>query len=442
MRGLRGARPSDTAPWSFVMLDEQLAAALARRERNGTRRRLRPELVARADACADFSSNDYLGVARSAEAHAAFERRAAVCRLGSTGSRLLDGDSRAHTALEERLAKRFRAPAALLFNSGFDANVSLLSTLPQPGDLVVYDELVHASMHDGMRQCRARCVPFRHNDPADLGRVLHAEHEALATSPPPNVILALEGVYSMDGDVCALRELCSVLEEHVRAPGTRHVLLDEAHSVGAYGLGVCASLGAESLVSARLVTFGKALGAAGAVVLCPPLWREYLINYARPLVYSTALSPVGVAAIDASLDLLDNEELRRRAEVLHARVRAVHAEVRTVSWAAPPPAQAGSLPPSPVVPVETPEAHALAAYLQAAGFLVRPVTYPTVPRGRERVRVCVHYHNTEEEVRRLGEALRRWVPSGGTPGGAGGAPPGTPGPTPPSGAAQNPNPKL
>ena len=178
------------------------------------------------------------------------------------------------------------------------------------------------------------------------------------------------------------------------------------------------------------------------MVLCPPLWREYLINYARPLVYSTALSPVGVAAIDASLDLLDNEELRRRAEVLHARVRAVHAEVRTVSWAAPPPAQAGSLPPSPVVPVETPEAHALAAYLQAAGFLVRPVTYPTVPRGRERVRVCVHYHNTEEEVRRLGEALRRWVPSGGTPGGAGGAPPGTPGPTPPSGAAQNPNPKL
>ena len=159
--------------------------------------------------------------------------------FGSTGSRLLDGDSTTHTQLEQRLAKYFKAPAALLCNTGFDANVSLLSTIPQPEDVILYDELIHASMHDGMRQSRAKvCVPFQHNDPVDLDRQLSS---ALGSNllrdiqdGKRNVFLALESVYSMDGTVCALRELAHVLEKHVPYASTRHILVDEAHGVGVY----------------------------------------------------------------------------------------------------------------------------------------------------------------------------------------------------------------
>ncbi|WFD03549.1 8-amino-7-oxononanoate synthase [Malassezia obtusa] len=358
------------------MLDAQLEAALAAREARGTRRRLLlgdADAAARLAQCIDLSSNDYLSLAR---AEAPRARVAAAVRagaaLGSTGSRLLDGDSRAHTALETRLAAYFGAPAALLFNSGFDANVSLLATLPQPGDVVVYDALVHASMHDGMRASRARaCCAFAHNDPAALDA-------ALASAAPltGNVFLALEAVYSMDGTVCRVRELAAVLARHVPDAARRCVLVDEAHAVGVYGArgtGLVAALGAADAVDVRLVTFGKALGCAGAAVLCRPLFREYLLNYARPLIYSTALAPLSVAAVDAMLDALEREPERQHT------------------------------------------LHALAAHLQRAGFLVRGVTYPTVPRGEERVRICVHAHNTDAEMDALAAEIARWARTHGAP---------------------------
>ena len=391
------------------MLDAQLEAALAAREARGTRRRLLlgdADAAARLAQCIDLSSNDYLSLAR---AEAPRARVAAAVRagaaLGSTGSRLLDGDSRAHTALEMRLAAYFGAPAALLFNSGFDANVSLLATLPQPGDVVVYDALVHASMHDGMRASRARaCCAFAHNDPAALDA-------ALASAAPltGNVFLALEAVYSMDGTVCRVRELAAVLARHVPDAARRCVLVDEAHAVGVYGArgtGLVAALGAADAVDVRLVTFGKALGCAGAAVLCRPLFREYLLNYARPLIYSTALAPLSVAAVDAMLDALEREP--ERQHTLHARTRRLYAALGRT----PPPAP---VPPAPIVPLRTPHAKALAAHLQRAGFLVRGVTYPTVPRGEERVRICVHAHNTDAEMDALAAEIARWARTHGAP---------------------------
>lgn len=383
------------------MLGEQLAAALQRREALGTRRRLLlgdAETAARFAACADFSSNDYLSIAQSSEGRAGLVERITAQRLalGSTGSRLLDGDSAQYTQLEARLARHFSGESALLFNSGYDANVSLLTTLPQPGDVVVYDALVHASMHDGMRASRASvCRSFGHNDPRDLDRVLGS------TALNGNVFLALESVYSMDGTVCCLEELVAVLQKHV--PHERRcVLVDEAHAVGVYGpkgSGLVAALGRQDDVAVRLVTFGKALGCAGAAVLCPPLWREYLLNYARPLIYSTSLAPPSVAAIDAVLDILDMDRVRQ--DVVHARTRRMYSALGR-------PVPHGRAPPSPIVPYRTPHAKAMAAFLQENGFLVRGVCYPTVPRGEERVRICIHTHNTDAEIDALAAAIAQW----------------------------------
>ncbi|WFD33111.1 8-amino-7-oxononanoate synthase [Malassezia sp. CBS 17886] len=391
------------------MLDDQLARALAAREERGTRRRL---YMGDADsarwraACVDFSSNDYLSLACSVRMREALAARTTGVPTGSGGSRLLDGDSPMHTALEVRIAAHFGAPAALLFNSGWDANVSLLTTLPQPGDVVVYDALVHASMHDGMRSSRAAaCVPFAHNDPAALDAALGA---VLREHPlPRNVFLALESVYSMDGTVCRLRELLAVLARHV-PDGLCHVLVDEAHAAGVYGArgrGVCAAL--DVAVAMRLVTFGKALGCAGAAVLCPSLWREYLLNYARPLIYSTALSPPAVLAMDVAMDELASGRADVRAAQLHARTRQLYGALGRV--------HAGPLPPAPIVAIRTCDARALAAHLQAAGYFVRAVCYPTVPRGEDRVRICVHTDNTLVQIHGLVGALR----DGGGDGGGG-----------------------
>ena len=326
----------------------------------------------------------------------------------------LDGDSPTHARTEARLAHHFGAPCALLFNSGFDANVSLFTTLPQPGDLVVYDALIHASVHDGMRASRATCVPFAHNSTADLDHVLARElagaRGAATRSGRLNVFLAIEGVYSMDGDHAPIHALAAVLARHVPCADARALIVDEAHSVGVYGKGgrgYCAALGATDLARVRLVTFGKAFGCAGAAVLCTPLVRDYLLNYARPLVYSTALAPLSVAAINAVLDMAASGALDARARTLHARTHALRTALH--EWALPP-APPG-LPPPPIIPLLTPHALELAAHLQRSGCIARAVRYPTVARGTERVRICVHAHNTDADIARLVDALRAWRPA-------------------------------
>lgn len=381
------------------MLEAQLRAALARRERLGLRRTLQSERHA---DLVDVSSNDYLSLARLPAIRQAVADALADARIGSGGSRLLDGDSPLHARAEARLAAYFGAPSALLFNSGYDANVSLLTTLPQPGDIVVHDALVHASMHDGLRASRARAVrAFRHNDATDLERVLGRLLTELGATDDAqagrcNIFLALESVYSMDGTVCSLRALDDVLARY--APrGARHILVDEAHGVGVYGRGgrgVCDALQLADVPSVRLITFGKAWGCAGAIVLCPPLWREYLLNYARPLIYSTALAPMQVAAVLCVLDALERGDIDARIATLHARTQQLYEALGR-------PYVCDPLPPAPIVPVYTAAPLRLAARVQRAGFLVRAVRYPTVPRGEERVRLCVHAHNTREEMTRL-----------------------------------------
>lgn len=250
-------------------LNAQLDAALTSREKRLIRRRL-PDPQAD-ENLADFSSNDYLSLARSPVLRARFldKLSAAPHVLGSGGSRLLVNGP-AHAALEARLARFFRAPTSLLFNSGFDANVGFFSAVPQLGDALVFDEHIHASVHDGMRASRVQPDmqrPFVHNSVDALRGVL----EKLIDECPDvqtgarSVFLAVETVYSMDGTVCPLAEMVDAMEELLPC-GNGYVVVDEAHATGIYGpqgRGLVGLLGLEDRVLARLHTFGKALAGTG-----------------------------------------------------------------------------------------------------------------------------------------------------------------------------------
>ena len=301
-----------------TILNAKLRASLASRESRSIRRRLPESTTSSAPDLIDFNSNDYLSLSTSPilRKHFLNKLTASTDILGSGGSRLLINGS-AHSTLEERLRTFFGAEAALLFNSGFDANVGFFSCIPQPGDAVIYDEYIHASVHDGMRASRVTdaLYPFKHNDIASFKHVLTRAKKAHSNA---SLFVAVESLYSMDGTFAPLREIAEAL-------GGKNVYLvvDEAHATGVYGpqgRGRVAELGLEDKVLARLHTFGKALAATGgksyiilyllsliylvAVILTSTLIRDYLLNYARSLIYTTSLSNADIIAAGCSFDLL------------------------------------------------------------------------------------------------------------------------------------------
>ncbi|KAM5378665.1 hypothetical protein ACJZ2D_004464 [Fusarium nematophilum] len=388
-------------------LDEILAARLADREGRSQRRRL----TTFPSSNADFSSNAYLSLSAVPEVRAAYhsllERHASPPPfLGSGGSRLLDGNSPLAEALEADIATFHGAPAGLLFNSGFDANVGLVSCLPQKGDVVVYDELIHASAHDGMRLSRATRVAFRHNcvdGEGGLDAVL-AEVDG-----DKSVFVLVEGVYSMDGDVAPLREIVACVKRRLPR-GNGYILVDEAHSTGLYGeqgRGLVCELGLEGEIFARLHTFGKAMSSFGAIVLCSPTTREYLINYARTLIYTTAMPFPCLASIRVSYDFLKSGKVDARLQHLWGLVQRTHSLL--LSLDSPAISVNREAPKSPIIPVFTSQPRSLAQFCQQRGFTVRPIVAPTVPKGSERVRVCVHAGNTISEVEGLAKAIGDWV---------------------------------
>ncbi|KAJ3153546.1 hypothetical protein HDU89_000587 [Geranomyces variabilis] len=368
----------------------------------------------------DFSSNDYLGLARSPDVAKEFHSRLTAAAagdagdsslVGATGSRLLSGNSTQALELEAYLADYHSAPSALLFNSGWDANLSLLSTVPQQNGAIIYDAAVHASIHDGIKLGRAKhAVSFRHNDVAHLREVLDSLLLPTAGNATPQcetAVVAVSSFYSMDGDVAPLREITSLLADPRYGHPRRAVLIvDEAHStatMGPHGRGLVAALGLEHKVFARLHTFGKGLGAHGAVVLGPQMLRDYLVNYARPLIYSTMMPPHSLVAIRAAYEVLYTQ-----AGVLQARLRALVKVFRDVMGVLPAPAR---LLPSEnmiqgIVLPGNANVVALATLIQSRGFDVKPIRSPTVPLGTERVRVCLHAHNTAEEVVAFAAAAR------------------------------------
>jgi len=337
----------------------------------------------------DLCSNDYLGLARSASmqeaVHALLMERPYM--HGSTGSRLLAGNYAWVEEAETNLAAFHAAPAGLIYNSGYDANVGLFSCVPQKEDTVIYDQLIHASIRDGIRLSRAQSFSFIHNDAGDLEKKLHR-----ATG---NIFVAVESVYSMDGDMAPLKAIADACEK-----AGAHLIVDEAHAtgvVGQQGEGLVQALGLADACFARVHTFGKALGCHGAIVLGSAALRSYLINFSRSFIYTTALPPTAIAAVMASYNLFPYmKEARENLAALIARFRQSTAPLQ-------------------VLPSETPIQIVLtpgneftrrqAATLQEAGLDVRPILHPTVPKGEERLRIVLHSFNTVEEVDRCTQLL-------------------------------------
>jgi 8-amino-7-oxononanoate synthase len=312
---------------------------------------------------------------------------------GSSGSRLLTGNSVAAETLETTLADFHRAEAALLFNSGYTANLGFFGAVPRRGDTILYDAASHASVKDGIRSSFATAYSFRHNDLADLEkRLMRATGE---------VFVAVEGLYSMDGDQAPLRELAALCQ----ARGL-HLVVDEAHTNGIYGLngeGLVAELGLEEAVFARIVTFGKALGSQGAAVLGPAVLRDFLLNTSRPFMFTTALAPLNIVALTAAYALLPALQAERR------QLFALSEQLKS-KLAAVPGLHVG--PDSHVIhPIFLTQAgpqrvRAVAAAVQQAGFDLRPIVAPTVPAGTERLRLILHSYNSEAELDALAATLR------------------------------------
>ena len=341
----------------------------------------------------DFSSNDYLALARSSELRDA--ARSAVARdvsIGSGGSRLLRGNDREHEALEAEAAAFFGAECALFFGGGFLANLAIFSTLPQRGDLVVFDELIHASVHDGMRLGKAEQVAARHNDAQSVEDAITAWRSNGGTGMP---WIAVESLYSMDGDTAPLDDLIAIADRHSGV-----LVIDEAHATGALGpmgRGLGAALeGRENVIA--LHTCGKALGAMGALVTGPKILCDYLINRSRPFIYATAPSPLITSVVRASL-LVSRFGAARR-EKLAALVASAGARL----------SERCGLPVSgthiqPIIVGSDERATRLASALQKRGFDVRAVRPPTVPEGTARLRLMLTLNVDEAQVAAVIDAL-------------------------------------
>jgi 8-amino-7-oxononanoate synthase len=382
-------------------LDELVAAKLAQRKEQGTFRSLTTStsLSTGSEGQVDFTSNDYLGFARSEELKrriAEAEKQYSELSLGSTGSRLLTGNSELAEQVEKQVADFHNAETALIFNSGYDANVGLYSSLGRIAPYIVYDELIHASTHDGMRLSRAELKPFKHNDPESLRSVL-SELDGAA-------VVAVESVYSMDGDLAKLSEIVKVCQEFDAA-----LIVDEAHAVGLFGegRGLVSELGLEDQVYARLVTFGKALGSHGAAVLGNDNLKQFLVNHARPLIFSTFTSNHALLSVKTAYDMLsvvDYSELN----ISHL-IGLFNQSIKDMSGVR---VFGGESPIFGVVVPGNAAVRAVANAIQNDGFDVRPIVSPTVPKSTERIRICLHEFNTEKEVKGLIRSLKKALKNG------------------------------
>lgn len=340
----------------------------------------------------DFASNDYLGLAGNKRmADAVATALANGTPVGATGSRLLRGNDPEHEALEAKAAGFFGAERALFFGGGYVANFAVLTTLPQKGDLIVLDELIHASAHEGARAGRTEVVEAAHND---AGAVDDAIRSWRAGGGTGRAWIVVESLYSMDGDAAPLDELIAVADQH-----DAFLFIDEAHATGVYGpdgRGLAHHLeGRENVVT--LHTCGKALGASGALVAAPAVLCDYLVNRCRPFIYATAPSPLMAVASAAALDIIADEPERRQRL---AKLVTLSGEKALALGFRPSGSQI-----LPIIVGDNARAMALAEALQARGFDVRGIRPPTVPEGTARLRISLTLNVGEDDISALFGAL-------------------------------------
>ena len=332
----------------------------------------------------DFCSNDYLGLSTNPHLLAVIEEEYAKTSqaIGSGGSRLLAGDNSYFHSLEDYLAFYHKGESCLLFNSGFVANLAVFATIPQRGDVVFYDELIHACVKDGLRLGLAKHFSFRHNDLAHL-------EEKIKTSTGNQIFIALESVYSMDGDECLLNQFVVLAERY----GAK-IILDEAHTTGVCGEkgeGFAVQQNLSDQVFIRIHTFGKAIGAHGACVIASQLVKDYLINFSRQFIYTTSAPLHSLIAVKCAYEFL--EQNTALITDLNSNIQLFKdlSNLETGSNSAI----------QPVLIAGNTFVKAVANTLQEHEFDVRPVLSPTVAIGAERLRICIHQNNTALEIKQL-----------------------------------------
>ncbi|QFY89716.1 8-amino-7-oxononanoate synthase [Magnetovirga frankeli] len=338
-----------------------------------------------------FCSNDYLGLSQHPQVVAAFQRGAERYGVGSGAAHLINGHGPAHQALEEELAEFLGRPRALLFSTGYMANLALISTLLGRGDWVVQDRLNHASLLDGAQLSRARLKRYAHADLADA-------RQRLTQTGSGATLLATDGVFSMDGDLAPLAELQCLCSQH-----HSWLLLDDAHGFGVLGKGrgTAAHYGltaTDDLI--QMITLGKALGTFGAAVVASEAVIETLIQRARPYIFTTASPPANAEASRAALRLLASEHWRREhLQALIARFRQGAEQIGL-------PLMASTTPIQPLLLGSEARALAWSRGLEQAGILVSAIRPPTVPQGASRLRITLSAEHSPEQVDRLLDALQ------------------------------------
>lgn len=349
----------------------------------------------------DFCSNDYLGFSRSRILYDQILEnldRLTMKSNGATGSRLISGNNALIEGLERETALFFEGESALFFNSGYNANQSILSAIPQKGDTIIYDELVHASIKDGLRLSFANKISFKHNDLETLERKIKASSN--------ETYVVVESIYSMDGDICPLKNLVEICTKY-----GAYLIVDEAHSVGvmgANGQGLCVKEGVQNDIFARVYTFGKALGVHGASVVGSQVLIDYLINFSRPFIYTTTLPSHSIVSVSCALDYLKgSKKLQNQLYANIAYFQGVMKERRkslqekNIEVMGSETAIQGVIIPGNVA------VRSKAHQLQENGLDVRPILSPTIKEGKERLRICLHAFNTFEEIDLLIENIAK-----------------------------------
>ncbi len=331
----------------------------------------------------DFFSNDYLGFARNGGLHAqALKVLESFPMNGSTGSRLISGNYALIEEMERDLASIIGVESCLSYSNGYLANIGFFSCVPQAGDVVLYDKLIHASVHDGLKMSKAKAIGFLHNDLNDLEQLLK-EHAGKV------VYVVTEGVFSMDGDIPPLPGMVELCERY-----GAYVIVDEAHSygvIGEKGEGLVAHYGLQEKVFATLYTFGKAMGCHGAVWGCSNELRSYLVNFSRSFIYSTGIAPYQAASMWVSVQANTNASSARLClrDNIHQYQKIAQVNGFLYSNTA-----------IQVVPTSGNEqTDKLVEKLNANKFLVKGIKYPTVPPKSTRIRVCLHSFNSTEEIK-------------------------------------------
>ena len=380
-----------------MSLHAELAAELAEREAGGLRRSRRLlESPQRARVTVDgreylaFCSNDYLGLAADPRLSAAANEGIARYGVGGGASHLIIGHSTAHHELEEALARFVRQPRALLFSTGYMANMGVVSALTGRGDAIFADRLNHASLNDAALVSRAVFKRYAHNDLDALDRLLK-------TTPARRRLVVTDAVFSMDGDIAPVAALLELCERH-----DAYLFIDDAHGFGVLGEAGRGTLAHFNMASDRFIymaTLGKAAGVAGAFVAGDATLIETLIQNARTYIYTTATPPLLAHALLTSLQIIAAEEWRRE------RLRALILQLREGLAAAPWTLMSSDTPIQPLLVGGNDEALALSASLAAAGLLVPAIRPPTVPQGTARLRISLSADHEAADVARLVEAL-------------------------------------